>query len=48
MFGKLRELGGKIQTKYENIISSQSLFGFSNAYAEAMREIKSRKHKEAA
>ena len=40
MLETIRMLGRKIQAKYENIISSQNLFGFSNAYSKAMEEIK--------
>lgn len=47
MFEKLRQLGSTIQAKYENLISTKSLYGFSDAYAQAMMQIKERNHKEA-
>ena len=45
MFKKIRLLGRKLQAKYENIISSQSLFGFSDAYSKAMDDIKKREQR---
>ena len=43
---KLRELGRKVQVKYENVISKRGLYGFTDLYAKTMQAVKERESKE--
>ena len=48
MFEQIRSLGRRFQAKYEQVISSRSFFGFSDQYANAIKQIEEKKHGEAA
>ena len=45
MFDRIRQFGRVVQVKYEGLISTRSLFGFSDVYADAMRQIKEQQEK---